>query len=283
MNSDNIKSTGYTLLTKNGLPIITDDRFTALGVEHGFTTRRGGVSTGEFESLNLCFSEERSDSHENVEKNHSILLNAFDTAPENAVRSHQLHTNTTEIADTVGGTGFILPDFAHGVDGLISRTSGQLLIVRMADCLPMLLYDKFTGAIGAVHSGWKGTIQRIGAKTADMMCSIYNSRKSDILVSFGPSVGSCCYEVGEEFRRDFIATHGTELKPAFKKTGGSLRADMRLINRILLEKVGIPSENITVYQPCTCCNAEYFFSYRRQKTQRGTMAAVIKCPKIIKG
>ncbi len=271
---------GFSLSRIGGLDIITDDRLAALGVPHGFTTRAGGVSTGEFASLNLAYSAERQDSAENVDKNFDILLKAFETPPHNAVMTHQLHTDNVEIADALGGVGFTRPLFENGVDGLITATDGRLLTVRMADCLPILLYDRRTGAVGAVHSGWKGTIALIAAKAVEKMSLLYNSRKSDILVSFGPSVGSCCYEVGEEFRAAFIGAHSDVLESAFERRGGKLYADMRRINRILLERAGIPSENIAVFAPCTCCNPDLFFSYRRQKTQRGTHAAVIKCKRL---
>lgn len=271
---------GFSLSRIGGLEIITDDRLTALGVPHGFTTRMGGVSDGEFASLNLAYSAERHDPAENVDKNFDILLKAFDTPPHNAVMTHQLHTDNVEIADMLGGVGFTRPLFENGVDGLVCGTDGLLLTVRMADCLPILLYDRRSGAVGAVHSGWKGTIALIGAKAAEKMSILYNSRKSDILVSFGPSVGSCCYEVGEEFREAFISAHSDVLDCAFERRDGRLYADMRRINRILLERAGIPPDNIAVFRPCTCCNPDLFFSYRRQKTQRGTHAAVIKCKRL---
>jgi len=268
---------GFSVISKNEIPLITDDRFTKAGIEHGFTTRHGGVSEGNFSSLNLAYSDERSDSLQNVEKNHSMLLEAFDVLPQNAVQTRQLHTDNVVACDNLGGTGYCMPEFSCGVDGVVTCTRGQLLLARMADCLPILMYDSGTGAVAAIHSGWKGTIQSIGAKSADMLCHIHNGRKSDILVSFGPSIGQCCYEVGEEFRRNFINAFGNEVSHAFSLCGKSLYADMREINRIILIRCGIPDKNISVYTPCTCCNENHFFSYRRQKSQRGTLAAVIKC------
>lgn len=276
------ESTGFTFSRVGALTVITDDRFTAAGVAHGFTTRDGGVSDGEFASLNLAYSPDRTDPASNVRENYNILLRAFDTPESDAVMTNQLHTDTVEVADTLGGIGFTKPAFTHGVDGLVADTDGILLTVRMADCLPILLYDPRSGAVGAVHSGWKGTMQTIGAKAVEKMCHIYKCNKSDILVSFGPSVGKCCYQVGAEFRENFITTHGAELECAFERRADGLYADMRTINRLLLQRAGIPAENIAIYTPCTCCNPETFFSYRRQKTQRGTLAAVIKCKRTVK-
>lgn len=274
---DNINCGGFCLTVKNGLPLITDHRLTSLGIPHGFTTRLGGVSEGEFASLNLSYSSERSDSLQNVNKNYEIVLSAFGIAPANAVRTHQLHTDRVVACDSLGGTGFVSPDFCQGVDGLITRTDGQLILARMADCLPIILYDKKSGAVGAVHSGWRGTIRLIGGKAVELMCDKYGSDKKDILVSFGPSVGRCCYRVGEEFYQNFIDTHGEILEPAFSRQNGCIHADMQEINRILMVQSGLPKENIAVFTPCTCCNATHFFSHRRQNLQRGTMAAVIVC------
>lgn len=275
------ESNNFTLSRVGDLTVITDNRLTALGVAHGFTTRDGGVSGAEFASLNLAYSADRNDPVENVRENYNILLRSFAASENDAVLSHQLHTDTVEAADALGGTGFTKPPFTHGVDALVTAADGMLLTVLMADCLPILLYDRRSGAVGAVHSGWKGTIQTIGAIAVEKMCSLYNSRKSDILVSFGPSVGKCCYRVGPEFRENFITSHGDELACAFEERADGLYADMRTINRLLLERAGIPAENIAVYEKCTCCNPDLFFSYRRQKTQRGTHAAVIKCKRNI--
>lgn len=272
---DNID--GFSLTYKKGIPFITDDRLTALGVEHGFTTRQGGVSRGNFESFNLAYSPERDDYIYNVEKNYDLLLDAFDTPPDKAVKTNQTHTDCVRCADGDGGVGFTLPFYQSGVDGLVCRSDGMLLTARMADCLPILLYDKFNGAVGAIHSGWKGSIMQIGTKAVELMCRLYGSNKSDILVSFGPSIASCCYRVGEEFVQNFINAHTDRIACAFKKTSDGWYADMTLVNRILLTESGVPAENIAVFPLCTCCNPRFFFSYRRQKTQRGTMAAVIKC------
>lgn len=279
MKPDNISCAGFSLTHKNGLPLITDNRLTALGIPHGFTTRMGGVSEGEFESLNLAYSPERSDSSDNVERNYDILLSAFGVSPKNAVRTHQLHTDRVVACDSLSGVGFTSPDFTEGTDGLVTLKDGQLISARMADCLPILLCDTKSGAVGAVHSGWRGTIELIGTKAIRLMCDTYGSDKNDILVSFGPSVGACCYEVGKEFYENFINTHGDILKPAFSQKGASLYADMREVNRILMTKSGVPDKNIAIYTPCTCCNPAHFFSHRRQKSQRGTMAAVIVCKK----
>ena len=276
MNFDSLRCDGFSVTKINGLTVITDDRFSCRGVVHGFTTRHGGVSKGEFASLNLAYSQDRDDPRENIISNFAILTKAFATSDECAVRTHQTHSDNI-VADAPGGTGFTLPQFDTGVDGLISHTDGQLVVARMADCLPILLYDTESHAVGAIHSGWKGTVQRIGAKAVRMMCDIYNSKESSILVSFGPSVGPCCYEVGEDFRQTFIDEFGSDISSAFTSRNGSLYADMRKINLRAMTDCGIPAENIAVYKPCTCCTPEHFYSYRRQKNCRGTMVAVIKC------
>lgn len=279
MEPELLQSDGFSVEKKNGIPIICDDRFTAFGIPHGFTTRHGGVSEGEFGSLNLAFSENRADTIFNVNKNYDILLSAFGTDRHGAVRTNQTHTNLTRYVNRLdSGTGLDRPDYPQGVDGLITDEKNLLLMARMADCLPILIYDPITHTAGTIHSGWKGTIERIAPLAAEQMQTRFGSRPCDLLISFGPSVGACCYEVGQEFRENFISRHGRELEAAFETRGEKIFADMRAINRILLERCGIPTENISVYNPCTCCTPQHFFSHRRQGDQRGTMSAVIMLP-----
>ena len=279
MDLKSLECDGFSVVYKNGLPLICDDRFTALGIPHGFTTRHGGVSEGEFESLNLAWSDVRTDTKDNVDANYDILLNALGVTRHNAVRTNQTHTNVTKYVNhSDAGTGLCRPDYPEGVDGLITDVPGILIMARMADCLPILIYDTQNHAAGAIHSGWKGTIERISPLAVENMCTRFGSRPEHLLISFGPSVGDCCYRVGEEFRDNFISRYGASLEPSFRRTDDGIFADMRLINRILLERCGIPGENISVYTPCTCCTPEHFFSHRRQKEQRGTMSAVIMLP-----
>lgn len=279
MDTESLECSGFSVIQKNGLPLICDDRFTALGIPHGFTTRCGGVSEGNFESLNLAYSPTRDDPLQNVNSNYDILLNAFGISRRDAVRTNQTHTNVTRrVSRADAGTGLSRPDYTDGVDGLITDAPGIMLMARMADCLPILLYDMQNRAIGAIHSGWKGTIDCIAPIAIQNMHSAFGTCADRLLVSFGPSIGPCCYEVGEEFRNNFVNRHGNVMNAAFQRTQNGLFADIRMINRVLLERCGVKSENISVFTPCTCCTPQHFYSYRRQKEQRGTMSAVIMLP-----
>lgn len=279
MDLKSLECDGFSVVNKNGIPLICDDRLTSLGVPHGFTTRHGGVSEGQFKSLNLAWSDERSDPKQNVDRNYDILLSAFGVSRDAAVRTNQTHTNVTRyVTKADGGTGLCRPDFSEGVDGLMTDETNLLLMARMADCLPILIYDTKNRAASAIHSGWKGTIERIAPLAVGDMQRRFGCLPEELIISFGPSVGSCCYKVGEEFRDNFLNRHGEVLRSAFRQTQDGLSADMRMINRILLEQCGVPQKNISIYTPCTCCTPEHFFSYRRQKEQRGTMSAVIMLP-----
>jgi len=279
MELKSLECEGFSVINKSGIPLICDDRLLSLGVPHGFTTRHGGVSEGEFASLNLAWSETRSDTKESVDQNYDILLSAFGVSRDDAVRTNQTHTNVTRyVTRADGGTGLSRPDFSEGVDGLITDEKNLLIMARMADCLPILIYDTKKRAVGAVHSGWKGTMELIAPLAVADMQRRFGCKPNELFISFGPSVGQCCYRVGEEFRDNFISRHGTLLEAAFRYTTDGLYADMRTINRILLERCGVKRENISIYTPCTCCTPEHFFSYRRQKDQRGTMSAVIMLP-----
>lgn len=140
-------------------------------------------------------------------------------------------------------------------DGAITDQSGVLLTSMHADCIPLFFFDPVRRAIGMVHSGWKGTVKEIGRKTSLLMQETYGCKPEDILVHIGPGISLCCFEIDEDVFNMFK-------NPKFDKKGEKYYVDLKAYNRRMLEETGILPEHITVSEHCTCCEPEFFASYR---------------------
>lgn len=157
-------------------------------------------------------------------------------------------------------------------DAVITSRRGIFIGVEVADCLPILIYAKRRGVIGAVHAGWRGTAKGIIKKTLSMMFECFNVEPSEILISIGPSIRGCCYEVGQEVI-DAIKeeTEGDE----FILSGSKIRVDLVKANIIQATSLGINAEKIWVSEFCTGCNSHIFASYRRQGKAAGRQYGII--------
>jgi YfiH family protein len=167
----------------------------------------------------------------------------------------QIHSNLVLVAEHPGDCG-------EG-DALVTNRPHVSISVRTADCYPIFLADSRNRAIGAVHAGWRGSSTHIVEKTLEKMKSQFGSCPADIIAAIGPGIGVCCYEVGQEVARQF----GSEVRT---------HLDLALENRKQLEASGVPPENIEALGVCTFCDAERFFSYRREKERAGRMTSFIR-------
>ena len=249
------------------------------GVPHGFATRKGGVSAGEFtQSMNFAFG--RGDSDDTVIKNFEIFARAVGADPACGVMLGQIHSSDILCVnrESFGMGVYRKSDLC--LDGYVSDTPGALLCVRVADCVPILFFDKTAGVIGAVHAGWRGSAAKIAVRCVEEMEKLGASREN-ITAAIGPSICRSCYTVGEDFRDECIRLLGGEMCKKFIKVGfdGVLHADLKLVNKLLLQNAGIKDENIDVSNICTSCNPDEFFSHRRHKNNRGTLCAMISLPK----
>ncbi len=249
--------------------------FTAenLTVPHAFTTRLGGVSQGYLASLNLGFH--RGDDPERVLENYRILCAALGTAPEAVAAAHQTHS---DIVLTVGpeemGAGVTKPRLP-ACDALITGLPGAALVVFTADCTPILLHDPVTGAVGAVHAGWRGTAQDIGGKTVEAMVRTFGCRREDIRAAVGPNIGQCCFETGPEVPQAMEAQMGPEAWGFVRPAGEKYYVNLKAINAQLLRRAGVT--DIAVSDQCTACRTDLFWSARRMGDQRGSLGAMIVC------
>lgn len=258
------------------LVYITFPKLTACGaVRHTFSTRLGGVSGGNFGSMNLSFRN--GDERGNVEKNYEILCGAVGINTDDLVLSRQTHTNNVRIVTKADlGAGYSKPGF-EDVDGLITAESGVALVTQYADCTPLLFCDPVKRVVATSHAGWRGTASQIGRVTVELMRDKFGCRPQDIIAAIGPCIGPCCYEVDEPVREafsDLPIRFDEVFKPSDKK--GHYMLDLRHANLAVLTDSGIPRENIDVADICTCCNSSELHSHRATAGKRGNLAAIIE-------
>lgn len=268
---------GVVLRERNGVPYLVFPALEESGiVSHAFSTRLGGVSEGKFATMNLTFT--RGDRPEHVMENYRRMAAALEVDAERMVLSWQTHTaNIRKVVEEDAGKGITKERDYQDVDGLITNVPGITLVTFYADCVPLYLVDPEKRAVGLVHSGWKGTVKRIGQATVDAMGREYGTRPEDLIVCIGPSICQDCFEVGEEVVREFRAAfdpcYHTEL--SYKKGSGKHQLNLWRANQIIFEEAGVRRENIHTTDICTHCNPEYLFSHRTTGNERGNLAAFL--------
>ena len=272
---------------------------------HGFSTRQGGVTEAYGgRQLNLALTAE--DSPENVERNRARLLRklraegapflpAFGRSGSETwplVVLNQVHSAAIHRVQ-----GDRLPAPMAG-DGLITSARGILLVVKVADCLPVIVADRRRRAVGVFHAGWRGTVQRIVEKGVGEMRRQLGCNPRDLMAAIGPGIGACCYEIGEQVEDEFDSqfTYSKELfedvfdswslkakypmlflnqrAPGHGEPALSRHLDLVKANRRQLLDAGVPEENIEALNLCTACRTDLFFSYRREHVT-GRMLAVV--------
>ncbi|MGM9539356.1 peptidoglycan editing factor PgeF [Anaerovibrio sp.] len=243
---------------------------------HGISTRHGGVSGGCYDSLNLGLHVE--DRAEHVLANRRLFCKALGVTAESTVTCQQVHgADIMRVGAEDIGAGFA--DYNKAIaatDALITNERGVPLMLFFADCTPILLADPVKKAVGLAHGGWKGTVQSIAARTVEAMQREFGCQPADMLAAIGPSIGRCCYQVGEG-----VAERFKEAFPDFaaeilaENDSGDIHLDLQLCNIRQLEKAGLKPENIADAHVCTACNSSQFFSYRADNGKTGRIAAVI--------
>ncbi|MBP3706014.1 MAG: peptidoglycan editing factor PgeF [Clostridia bacterium] len=260
---------------KGDLVYITFPKLQAVNtVRHTFSTRLGGVSDGQYSSMNLSFNN--GDNRQDVIKNYEIICSAVGINTENLVLTHQTHTNNVIAVDeNHRGTGFSKPSF-QDVDGLITDCRGVALVIQFADCTPLIFCDPVKRVIASSHSGWRGTVKQIGAVTIEKMVNDFGCKAENIIAAIGPSIGNCCYEVDEPVFDSFSKME-LDMSAAFQKCRKDhWKLDLKMANKIILINSGIKEENIDVADICTCCNSHEFHSHRATAGKRGNLAAIIE-------
>ncbi len=263
---------------------------------HGFSTRQGGVSTcygGR--SLNLGLTPD--DTAKNVEQNRVLFLKTVGATRSKdsawpLVQVKQIHSAIIHRVESPG-----LRTMAG--DGLITKTSGLLLAIKTADCVPVLIADSKRRVVGAFHAGWRGTVARIVEKGVGEMRRQFGSLPRDLRVAIGPCIRRCCYSVGAEVRAEFESqfsfaddvfeevfdSNAIHVKypllflnkraPGHGDLGPEIHLDLVEANRRQLLDVGVREANISVIEGCTACDTKRFFSHRGEFGKTGRMMAVV--------
>lgn len=254
----------YPLLGKTGL------------VKHGFSTRIGGVSEGCYASLNLSF--DRGDSREAVAENFRRIGKSIGVRCEDMVLSQQTHTtNVRIVTEEDRGKGIVRERDYTDVDGLVTDVPGICLVTSFADCVPLYFVDPVKRVIGLSHSGWRGTVGKIGRKTVQLMQERYACSPADILAAVGPSVCMDCYEVSadviDQFKENFDPGSWNSLFSG--KPDGKYQLDLWKANELILLESGIAPEHIAVTNVCTHCNSKILYSHRASGNKRGNLCAFL--------
>ncbi len=267
---------GFSLRQKNKVQYLTIDSFSLTGlVAHAFTTRRGGVSKGDYATLNLSFRV--GDEAGNVLINRMIICRTLGADLDRLVAAEQVHGDSVAVVTAAHrGRGAKEPKSAlPATDALITRERGLMLSSYHADCVPVFLFDPVQRVVGLVHAGWKGSALQIAGRTVQKMQEIFGSRPEDCLAGIGPSIGPCCYEVDEPVRGLFESSFASWRDFFTPASPGRWRLDLWEANRRALLLAGLQEERVAVANLCTGCRRDLFFSHRASGGRTGRMAALI--------
>ncbi len=255
------------LKTKNGIINAENIR-----VPHGFTTRAGGVSTGIFASMNIAMH--RGDEAENVVNNYKILADKIGFDVKNVVLTRQTHSDIVRVVTKEDARGLDHHDYPE-CDALITNDPNTALVVFTADCTPILLWDSVTGAVGAVHAGWRGTSADIAGKAVRKMVSEFGCDPANIHAAIGPNIGACCFETDRDVPDAILAEFGKDAEAFIIESKDKFHVDLKKVNALALHRAGV--ESVEISEECTMCQPERFWSHRVCGVNRGSQGAIIVC------
>ncbi len=244
---------------------------------HGFSTRLGGVSTlPHTASLNLAFG--RGDEDAAVLANLARFTEAVGVSGE-VISLPQVHsTDVRTVGEADRGLGYQRKADA-ACDGYVTAAPDVTIGVKTADCVPILLADEEAGIVGALHAGWRGTVAGIAREGIARMIAL-GAAPARIKAAIGPSIGLCCYAVGEDFCRAVAESPCADLcLPHIHREGDQPHADLPAMNTAILLSAGLSAEHIDTAHLCTCCRTDLFYSHRASRGVRGTMLSIIARPK----
>ena len=264
------------LCTKHEVPLI---RFHAFDdyeeVNAFFSTRFGGESTGYLSSLNLGF--ERGDSLETVERNYQRICKSAGIHAGNLVLSDQVHDTKIRYVTKEDSCMEQIKKKLKSIDGLVTDQREICLATSYADCVPLYFVDPIKKVIGLSHSGWRGTVGKIGKETVRVMKEHFGCDPADILAAVGPSICQDCYEVSgdviEKFKEAFDEKDWDNL--FYRKNNGKYQLDLWKANESVFRESGICKEHIAVTNVCTHCNSKILYSHRETGDKRGNLCAFL--------
>ncbi len=232
------------------------------GVTAFSSTRQGGYSEGRYGEFNI--NRYCGDDEEAIRKNRKALCQLLHISDARLLMPHQVHM--TEVAVVNEELLLLSAEKQHqaleGIDAIMTDKVGVCIGVSTADCIPVLLYDKRHHAVGAIHAGWRGTVQRIVEKTIARMTAVYGTQPSELVAQIGPGIHLESFEVGDEVYEAF-ASEGFDMNLISKKYPSKWHIDLPECNRQQLLSAGLPNDHIAVSPVCTYQHHDTFFSARR--------------------
>ena len=240
------------------------------------TTRNGGVSKGDYASMNC--TPYTGDDTEAVQRNQQLLCTALHIEKEQLIIPYQTHSVNALVIDKefLQQNAEKQIEQLQNIDALITQEKGVCLCVSTADCTPILLYDRKQQVIAAIHAGWRGSVNYIVRKTLEQMNRLYNTQGEDIFAAIGPCIGFDAFEVGDEVydafkQNDFPMEYISGWKPETHKW----HIDLQMANSVQLIDFGVPTEQIDICDICTFTHYEKFFSARRLGIKSGRILSGI--------
>lgn len=250
----------------NGTVFYQSERFLQFpNLTHGVTTRHGGTSPAPFDTMNL--GGHVGDAPERVQENLVRVHTALGLERAATVDAAQAQADrVAHVTANERGTRI------QGVDGLITNERGITLMLRFADCVPILLYDPVRRAIGIAHAGWRGTVSKVVTNTILAMQDTFGTHAPDLIACIGPSIGPCCYEIGGDVRAR-VETAFPEISAKLLPQNGATHLDLWQANAMQLRGLGV--QDIEIAAVCTSDHTGDFFSWRRENATTGRFAALI--------
>lgn len=250
-------------------------------LKHCVTLRHGGVSEGEYASLN--FRLLGSDTKENVFSNIDIVCDKLDINSGSICKVMQAHTDNILVLNSENKEEYNVKNMSNEeYDAYIYNEEGITAFVTTADCNPIIIYSPKENVVANIHSGWMGTINKIYLKTLEKMINDFNCKAEDIIICVGPSINKCCFSSREDsFKEKFISVFENEEEYITydEKDRDKFYIDLPYIIKRDFLKIGVKEENIVLSNICTKCNHEDFFSYRHARKSEyndfGTMGTFV--------
>ena len=267
----------FTEKVENGVPYLEYPLLADTGlVRHGFSTRLGGVSEGVCSTMNLSFS--RGDDEAAVRENYRRMAKAIGVENDSFVFSMQTHTTNIRVVTSKDkGKGLATPLDYSDMDGLVTDEPGLCLTTFYADCVPLFFLEPVKKVIGLSHSGWRGTVGKIGKNTVQLMQENFGSKPEDLLAAVGPAVCMDCYEVSEDvieqFKEAFEKKYWEDL--FYKKENGKYQLNLWKANELIFLESGILPEHMAITNVCTHCNSKILYSHRTMGNNRGNLCAFL--------
>lgn len=247
-------------------------RSDAIPVRHLFTTRWGGVSKGDFATLNLLSN--KGDRPENVRENFRRVAAVLGAGPDDCAVTRQVHGNTVRVVGEEDRHVCTSP-VPYEADGIVTATPNLPVFCATADCVPVLLCDPENRVIGAIHCGWRSSVADILKNALEAMATL-GASASCVRAALGPAIGACCFETDDDVPEAVTVWLKGDTEGLFvRREDGKTLVDLRGANARRLIQLGVPAEQIDISDECTCCSHEKYWSHRWTKGRRGGQCAGI--------